>query len=173
MVSKGHMDKRTDMPSSSFRQLKVQIIIPTLNEERTIKRTTSSFYINLIGTIVWFQYDIMYVSEKRPWDTDVWNRIVWDPSHSPIVLHTEMLLTNYVAHINPNKYLNTSWHWVSYGLAPCPYDLYILCKFGTIPVLSIALIIAGLIVFIIKEIYNINKLTFTNIYQGKPKKSSL
>ncbi|HEX2305817.1 MAG TPA: hypothetical protein VHH33_05980, partial [Nitrososphaeraceae archaeon] len=46
--------------------------------------------------------------------------------------------------IHPEQYVNTSWHWTSYGNAPCKYDFYIYCNLGTIPfvatIVSIAVI---------------------------------
>jgi hypothetical protein len=163
-----HMKRKKGFTLSSSFLVKFSIIALSI----------ASFYITIIGTIIWWQYDIVYVGAQKEqlWNKDPWNSIVWDPSHSPIVLHTKMLLADYVAHINPHKYANTSWHWITYGLAPCSYDMYIFCKFGFIPVLLIALVIAALGVLIIKQIRGARtiKFTFTNIYyHWSDKKSSL
>jgi hypothetical protein len=114
----------------------------------------AGFYFSLIGTIVWWQYGIVYVGSQKmvPADKDPWNSIVWDPAHSPVVLHTKMLLGDYVAHITPANYQNTSWQWVSYGLAPCSYDIYILCKFGLAPLLAVASVVSFLAVLILKQL---------------------
>jgi hypothetical protein len=90
------------------------------------------FYVNLVGTLVWYQYGIVYA-----WDKDQLSRfpnnidmITWNPYYSPIVLHTKALLTDYVSTVDPTRYENTTWYWISYGLAPCSIDSYIFCKVG-------------------------------------------
>ena len=112
------------------------------------------FYVNLVGTLVWYQYGIVYAWDKDqlakfPNNIDI---ITWNPYYSPIVLHTKALLTDYVSTILPEKYENTSWYWMAYGLAPCSYDSYIFCKFGivTVILLSMLTILTG--IFILKRI---------------------
>jgi hypothetical protein len=97
------------------------------------------FIINLSGTLVWSEYGTIYA-----WDKEGLNRfpdslevIAWNLNYSPIILHTKVLMDDYVHKIYAEQYLNTGWHYITYGLAPCSYDLYIFCKFGIIPVVAL------------------------------------
>src|SRR5215207_574603 len=97
------------------------------------------FIINLPGTLVWSEYGTIYA-----WDKEGLNRfpdslevIAWNLNYSPIILHTKVLMDDYVHKIYAEQYLNTGWHYITYGLAPCSYDLYIFCKFGIIPVVAL------------------------------------
>jgi len=99
----------------------------------------SGFIINLPGTLVWSEYGTIYA-----WDKEGLNRfpdslevIAWNLNYSPIILHTKVLMDDYVHKIYAEQYLNTGWHYITYGLAPCSYDLYIFCKFGIIPVVAL------------------------------------
>src|SRR5919198_6224148 len=147
----------TLMLGSVFLRIKTKkgfMISRSLLKFSIIVLSIAGFYISVIGTIVWWQYDIVYVGaqkEEHP-NKDPWNSIVWDPKFSPVVLHTKMLLADYIAHIKPDNYVNTSWQWVTYGLAPCSYDMYIFCKFGLTPVLLIALVISALGALIVNQI---------------------
>jgi hypothetical protein len=112
------------------------------------------FYVNLVGTLVWYQYGIVYAWDKDqlakfPNSIDI---ITWNPYYSPIVLHTKALLTDYVSTILPEKYEKTSWYWMTYGLAPCSYDNYIFCKFGIVMVIIVSMLIILTGVFILKQI---------------------
>ncbi len=77
--------------------------------------------------------------------------MTWNPLYSPIILHMKSLASDHVSTIYPEKYLNTSWYRTAYGLAPCSYDSYIFCKFGIIPILLIAAIIAVVAIMILRE----------------------
>lgn len=99
----------------------------------------SGLIINLPGTLVWSEYGTIYAWDKEelskvPGSLEV---ITWDPNYSPVILHVKALMENYVHNIHAEQYLNTGWHYVTYGLAPCSYDLYILCKFGIIPIVAL------------------------------------
>ena len=73
---------------------------------------------------------------------------------------TNMLLSDYVSHIDVEIYFKTAWHFITYGLAPCSYDIYLYCKFGIVPIVILLAIIGVLAILIIKRIgmfSNINK----------------
>jgi hypothetical protein len=100
----------------------------------------AGFIINLPGTLVWSEYGTIFA-----WDKEKLNRfpdslelIAWNPSYSPIILHAKVLLDDYVGKIYSEQYLNTRWHYITYGLAPCSYDLFVFCKFGAIPVVALS-----------------------------------
>lgn len=99
----------------------------------------AGFIVNLPGILVWSEYGTIYA-----WDKEELAKvngslevIVWNPSQSPLILHIKALMEDYVHNIYAEQYLNTKWHYITYGLAPCSYDLYIFCKFGTIPVVAL------------------------------------
>jgi hypothetical protein len=110
----------------------------------------AGFYVNLSGLLTWYQYGWMYGLSIEglylfPNYLDI---MTWSPMYSPIILHTKALMTNYVSTISPEQYANTSWYWVTYGNAPCKYDLYIYCNLGVVPFLATAcsLVIIALVV---------------------------
>jgi hypothetical protein len=114
----------------------------------------AGFYVNLLGTLVWFQYGYAYGWEKEQlakYDNHM-DIIIWNPYYSPIILHMKALMSDYVSHIQPEKYLNTYWLWMAYGLAPCSYDVYIFCKFGILPILLFSAFISILAILIMREI---------------------
>jgi hypothetical protein len=99
----------------------------------------AGFIVNLPGILVWSEYGTIYA-----WDKEKLNRfpdsldvIAWNPNYSPIILHAKVLMDDYVHKIYAEQYRNTQWHYITYGLAPCSYDLYIFCKFGIIPVIAL------------------------------------
>jgi hypothetical protein len=106
----------------------------------------AGFYVNLSGVLIWFQYGLMYgwTFERLAALPNYMDTMTWSPFYSPLVLQTKALLNDYVSTIHPEQYVNTSWHWTSYGNAPCKYDFYIYCNLGTIPfvatIVSIAVI---------------------------------
>jgi hypothetical protein len=112
------------------------------------------FYVNLVGTLVWYQYGIIYGWEREQLHkfTNNMDIMTWNPYYSPIVLHTKALLEDFVSTIHPDKYLNTAWYWTSYGLAPCSYDIYILCSFGLLAFVGISIFIAAIGVYILKQV---------------------
>jgi hypothetical protein len=97
----------------------------------------AGFYINLSGILVWFQYGLMFgwAVESLSIYPNSLDIMTWFPIYSPIILHTKALMTDYVSTINPEQYVNTSWHWVTYGNAPCRYNLFIYCNLGDVPFL--------------------------------------
>jgi len=103
--------------------LKVSIIILCI----------AGFYVSLVGKLIWVMYGYSYaISEKglsRISHIDSGSILIWIPYYSPIVLHTEALTSNFPSHIKLNPVAT------AFGNAPCSYDIYLLCKFGIIPVL--------------------------------------
>jgi hypothetical protein len=131
------------------------------NERRKLIMKTSvialaalGFYVNLVGTLVWYQYGIIYGWEKEQLHkfTNNMDIMTWNPYYSPIVLHTKALLEDFVSTIHPDKYLNTAWYWTSYGLAPCSFDIYILCSLGLLAFVGISMFIAAIGVYILKQV---------------------
>jgi hypothetical protein len=119
------------------------------------------FTVNLLGILVWYQYGYDYgwtVDQLRKvnikavqagiYDKGVNDKEVmtWDPSYSPIVLHAKVLTSGFVAQIRPGH------DFMSYGLAPCAYDLYLFCKFGPSSMLILLPLIAVLGTVILNEI---------------------
>ena len=118
----------------------------------------AGFYVNLVGTLVWYQYGIIYGWEreglaKYPNNMDI---MTWNPYYSPIILHTKALMTDFVSDIEPEKYRDTSWYWATYGLAPCSYDVYIFCKFGIVPIIFLSAVITVIAILIMMEISKFN-----------------
>jgi hypothetical protein len=114
----------------------------------------AGFYINLSGILVWFQYGLMYgwTVESLSIYPNSLDIMTWFPIYSPVVLHTKALMTDYVSTINPEQYVNTSWHWVTYGNAPCGYNLFIYCNFGDVPFLITNTILIVIALFILNQI---------------------
>jgi hypothetical protein len=132
------------MPPRPRLFLKVPIIILCI----------AGFYVNLVGTLVWDQYGIMYGWNKdQLWkDKDSMEIMTWNPYYSPIALHTEALSSDFVSQIHPENYLTSAWYWTAYGLAPCSYDIYIYCKFGIMPVIVLSSVIIIIAVFIVMDL---------------------
>jgi hypothetical protein len=112
------------------------------------------FYVNLVGTLVWYQYGIIYGWEREQLHvfTNNMDIMTWNPYYSPIVLHTKALIEDYVSTIDPDKYLNSAWYWTSYGLAPCSYDIYILCTFGLPAFVAISVFTGASGVYVLKQV---------------------
>jgi hypothetical protein len=110
--------------------------------------------VNLVGSLVWYQYGIMYGWNKDQLskNSESMEIMTWNPYYSPIVLHTNALISDFVSQIHPEDYINTAWYWTAYGLAPCSYDDYIFCKYGIVPVGLIVVVIAVLAYVIMLEI---------------------
>jgi hypothetical protein len=122
----------------------------------------TGFAVNLIGKLVWVSYVFNYMWERLViWRlaTNYWNIVAWNPYYSPIFLHLKVLMDNFVSGIQPKYYHATPFHYVTYGLAPCSYDLYIFCKFGIIPIIALSAIniILGLTVINIISITRIKE----------------
>ena len=114
----------------------------------------AGFCVNLVGTLVWYQYGIMYGwSKDQLWKNNENMEIMtWNPYYSPIILHAKVLLSDFVSQIHPEDYVDTAWYWTDYGLAPCSYDVYIYCKFGIVPFALMVVGIAALLYVIMLEI---------------------
>lgn len=110
--------------------------------------SVAGFIINLGGILVWSEYGLIYASEREGLGGFAWEIMTWDAQYSPIIIHMKMLLSNYVSSIPLEDYRDTAWNFALYGLAPCQYDLYILCKFGVVPVVLLSCI-AVLFAFLI------------------------
>jgi hypothetical protein len=76
--------------------------------------------------------------------------------NSPIVLNAKILYENYLPSIPVQSYFHTSWHWVTFGLAPCPIDNYIYCTYGIVMVASMIVLI-GIMMFAILRQVNLIK----------------
>jgi hypothetical protein len=128
-----------------------------------------SFIINLVGILVWYQYGIIYGWDKEhlaQFENNM-DIMTWNPYYSPIILHMKSLEDNFVSHIQPERYINTSWYWTSYGLAPCSYDDYLYCKFGIASVLAISAAISIVAFLLLIEIgYYHNRLIHNNRLWG-------
>jgi len=98
----------------------------------------AGFVVNLGGVLVWTEYGLIYSFEHEKLYSDVDGLTTWDPRYSPIILHMKMLYEDYVSRIPVQSYKNTGWGYATYGLVPCQFDLYILCKFGIVPTIALS-----------------------------------
>jgi hypothetical protein len=114
-----------------------------------IALSAAGFCITMLGVFVWTYYDqvYLYMNQRIPFD-QVWNALAWDPTHSPIIFHAKALHESYAASIQLQRYFHTSWHWVTYGHAPCPIDNYIYCTYGIVVAAS-TLVLAGVMMAIV------------------------
>jgi hypothetical protein len=127
--------------------LKVSIIILCI----------AGFYVNLVGKLIWYQYGYGYANEKKGLMVKYASLVeTWIPYYSPIVLHTEALASNYPSNIKLTPEFVNSYK--SYGNAPCSYDIYLLCKFGIIPILLLSAVIVFLLVLIVVQIFEFNSI---------------
>ncbi|HEY9386907.1 MAG TPA: hypothetical protein VIP70_07690, partial [Nitrososphaeraceae archaeon] len=124
----------------------------------------AAFVINLSGILVWSEYGVIYgwTNQELHKVQDALNAMTWNPNYSPIILHVKILIDDYVSDIPVEQYRYTGWHYTTYGLAPCSYDLYILCKFGIIPILLLSVIN----VFLTLKIVGINISTTNQFSQA-------
>jgi hypothetical protein len=125
----------------------------------------AGFYVSLLGILVWYHYGYGYGWNKEElWKFDrafnqtklsSYDAMIWLPNYTPIILHTKALLTNFVSsEIHPNQ---PFWNvWGRLGLAPCPYNIYIFCKFGTNTIVLLSGLIAALGILVIMEIKKIS-----------------
>jgi hypothetical protein len=121
----------------------------------------AGFAINFLGTIVWVYYAHTYSWEKEQiWkyenmgsigNMETWDLMTWNPYYSPIILHMKILANDYVSGIQIERFQGTSWHYVTFGLVPCSYDTYILCKFGIIPIMILSAILVILAISIMRD----------------------
>jgi hypothetical protein len=110
----------------------------------------AGFSVNLLGILVWWEYANVYGNEglgQDPYAVKTWN-----PYNSFIVKHIGILMSNYVSQVQPVKF--SAW---SYSLAPCPYDNYLYCKFGILPILSLSVFIAVVAMIILLKISNFKR----------------
>jgi hypothetical protein len=114
-----------------------------------IALSAAGFCVTMLGVLVWSYYDqiYLYMSQRIPLD-QVWNALAWDPAHSPIIVHAKILHENYIASIPVHLYSQTSFHWVTYGLAPCPVDNYMYCTYGIASAVSL-LALAGAVMAVV------------------------
>ena len=103
-----------------------------------IATCVAGFVFNLGGVLVWTEYGLIYSFEHEKLYSDVDGLTTWVPKYSPIILHMKMLYEDYVSHIPVQSYKYTGWGYATYGLAPCQFDLYILCKFGIAPTVALS-----------------------------------
>lgn len=121
----------------------------------------AGFAINFLGTIVWVYYAHTYSWEKEQiWkygntesigNMETWDLMTWNPYYSPIILHMKILVNDYVSDIQIERFRETSWYYVTFGLVPCSYDTYIFCKFGIIPIMILSAILVILAISIMKD----------------------
>jgi hypothetical protein len=109
------------------------------------------FVVNLNGVLVWSEYGTLYAWDKERLGTSALELMTWDSKYSPINLHMKILGEGYVSDIPVESYRNTAWDYALYGLAPCYYDLYILCKFGIVPTVILSGISVLIAVSILKD----------------------
>jgi hypothetical protein len=100
----------------------------------------AGFIVNVGGILVWSEYGLIYAWERERLGGSAWEMMTWEAKYSPINLHMKMLYDNYVTTLPLENYSDTAWDFALYGLAPCQYDLYILCKFGVVPVVVLSCI---------------------------------
>src|ERR671915_650546 len=112
----------------------------------------AGFVVNIPGILVWSEYGMIYAWDREglsaiPGSLEV---IAWNPNHSPIISHIRALMDDYIHLISPEQYLHTGWHYITYGLAPCSYDLYIFCEFGIIPIV----VLLAIDIFLVLKVMN-------------------
>jgi hypothetical protein len=118
----------------------------------------AGFYINLSGSLIWIFYGFDYGWEKEGLSKmlNALDVVTLNPNYSPIILQTKTLMSDYVSHIDPQKYHSLPWGSFVQGLAPCPYDNYIFCNFGIVPILLLCTLVAVLAMAIIMETSKFN-----------------
>ena len=102
----------------------------------------------------------MYLKEKIEYGL-VWNKLAWDPIYSPIIVHAKALHENYAASIPLDFYFRTSWHWINFGLSPCPVDNYIYCTYGislAAPALALAVAVMAVVLWQINVLKRPNRI---------------
>lgn len=104
----------------------------------------AGFLVNLLGIFVWFAY--LYMGQINTGQS--YELMTWAPNHSFIINHLHVLMSNIISHIQPEGL--SAW---SYGLAPCPYNLYLYCKYGILPVLFLGSLIGIITSLLLMKIY--------------------
>ncbi len=119
--------------------------------------SVAGFCITMLGVLSWSYYDQIYLSLKEGVDLGlVWDKLAWDPIYSPIIVHAKAMYGNFAASIPLKQYFHTVYHWVNYGLAPCPVDNYIYCTYGVVMVAAL-LVVAGIVMAVILWQLNVLK----------------
>jgi hypothetical protein len=113
--------------------------------------SVAGFVVNLPGILVWSEYGTIYAWDRERLGNQALETMTWNPSYSPIVLHFKILGGDYISKIPVEEYRYSGWYYAAYGLAPCQYDMYILCKSGSIPVLLLAAVAIMLAWFVVKD----------------------
>jgi len=104
------------------------------------------FFVNFIGKLVWYMYGYSYgwgVLKTHLMENG-WERMNYDLMSSPLALHLLTLNSGYVQGVGG---LGGNLGW---GLAPCPYDLYVYCEFGIFPFIAILLSLSCIGVLLLK-----------------------
>lgn len=98
----------------------------------------TGFAVNLIGKLTWVSYVALYMWQELllpALGANYLNTVAWNPMYSLIVLHFKVLTdNNFLSQIEPRDYRGTEHHFVTYGLAPCQFDIYLYCEFGILPI---------------------------------------
>jgi hypothetical protein len=105
----------------------------------------AGFLVNLLGVLVWWEFGNVYNNAGLGKDT--LTPKVWTIYHSYIAADIGILMSNFVSQIQPVKF--SAW---SFTLLPCPYDNYLFCKFGIMPILLLSTVIAIVGIIIITRI---------------------
>jgi hypothetical protein len=121
------------------------------------------FYINLLGVLVWYLYGYGYSWQREQlWKVEAifkqnnnrginsFDLMTWIPQYSPIILDMKVLMSDYLTTVQQHQ--NQQYNWALNGLAPCAYDIFLFCKFGIIPILSLFAVIFVLAILILREI---------------------
>ena len=111
----------------------------TLLKVLVVSLCIAGFLINLPGSLVWIYNNWDYAIMRQGLnDDEIYDIFTWNPYYSPIFLSAKILFENYASDLRPGEYHNnTPFFYITYGLSPCPYDTYIYCKFGVIPILAL------------------------------------
>jgi hypothetical protein len=108
----------------------------------------------MLGILFWFwiaAFWLMFIGGID--DSIVYDKLIWDPMYSPIIFHAKALYGNYAASIPEETFFHTSWHFVTYGLAPCPVDNYIYCTYGTVMVVFLLGLIGIMMFAILRQVH--------------------
>jgi len=88
------------------------------------------FFVNFMGKLIWYFYGYSYGWAKL--NTHIidegWLQLNYNIFYAPISLQIETLNSDYIQNMGNSITGARSW-----GLAPCPYDLFVYCELGIIP----------------------------------------
>jgi len=117
------------------------------------------FFVNFMGKLIWYMYGYGYgwLILKTHIMENGWLQQNYNIFYSPLSLHIQTLNSNFIQNME-----NPTIGWISRGLAPCPYDLFIYCEVGIIPfiLMIISLSIVGLLILNNLKIINLKKMVF-------------